>query len=527
MRTPNRGIVSAGHAATANAGATILREGGNAVDAAVAAAFASFVAEPLFTDLGGGGYMLVSSESGDQVYDFFVSTPGKGRKKPWVQASLDFRPVEIDFKGTKQVFHAGLGSGGVPGNIHGLCTAHKNAGRLPLQVILEPARALAKTGVIMSADMVHALEIIGPIFQLEPALRQLVSPHGTFLQEGETLRFSHLVEVFDRISEEGASPYYTGDCAQALVKSCEEFGGLITQEDLASYETIIRPARIEKTRHGRLITNPLPSVGGPLVSLGMRLIEELDWDLQLQEPEACVRVAQLLRQIERSRERHLNTTEPLGSDPFTDSQRVATIARQLLEQPEEETSPIPSPEGRGSTTHISVVDENGMAASITTSNGEGSGFLVPGAGIHLNNMLGEEDVNPHGFHQFQPGIRLPSTMCPTVFDDGQGRRTVLGSGGSSRIRSAIFQVVLRLGMGASLQDAVNAPRMHFQDQRLHLEPGWPQGTEFALKNAGLDVHLWQEKALYFGGVHSCQWTPEQSLVGMGDPRRGGKSASAL
>jgi gamma-glutamyltranspeptidase/glutathione hydrolase len=177
----------------------------------------------------------------------------------------------------------------------------------------------------------------------------------------------------------------------------------------------------------------------------------------------------------------------------------------------------------GSTTHVAVLDADGVCASVTCSNGSCSGVIVPGTGIHLNNMLGEEDLNPLGFHRHEPGARIPSMMAPTiVLRDGRPE-VGLGSAGSNRIRSAILQTTLRVvddRMGA--QEAVEQPRVHYENGVVEAEPGIDPAALDALEADGWKVQRWRERNLYFGGVQAVARDPETGeLTGGGDPRRGG------
>jgi gamma-glutamyltranspeptidase/glutathione hydrolase len=175
----------------------------------------------------------------------------------------------------------------------------------------------------------------------------------------------------------------------------------------------------------------------------------------------------------------------------------------------------------GGTTHVSVADADGGAASMTTSNGEGSGWVVPGTGVIANNMLGEDDLHPGGFHASPPGERVASMMAPSLVVDADGRvRLAVGSGGSKRIRTALVQVIAAvLDQHRDLRDAVEAPRLHWDGAQLHLEPGWPDAAVDALE-ARWPLTRWADLDLYFGGVHAV----EPGRAAAADPRRGGHAA---
>ncbi len=179
------------------------------------------------------------------------------------------------------------------------------------------------------------------------------------------------------------------------------------------------------------------------------------------------------------------------------------------------------------TTHISVADAEGNIASLTASNGEGCSYVLPGTGIMLNNMLGEEDLNPGGFNRWKKGARLASMMSPAVVEQADGTRFALGSGGSNRIRSAITQVLVNLlDFDMTPEQAVAAPRIHLEGDMLSLEPGFSEDPWPRFESAAPKTHLWPEKNLFFGGVHTVSVKPGGIFDGAGDPRRGGVVAYA-
>lgn len=185
------------------------------------------------------------------------------------------------------------------------------------------------------------------------------------------------------------------------------------------------------------------------------------------------------------------------------------------------------PENRhGSTTHISVLDKESQAVSITTSNGEGSGIVAPGTGIHLNNMLGEEDINPLGFHRLPAGETLSSMMAPSIFVRHGRPALILGSGGSNRLRGAILQVLCRHRLEAmDLEVAIHCPRLHNEGNVLDCEPGClSSGEEHILSGLGWNIHHWQQRSVYFGGVHAIAIDTHGHIQAVGDPRRGGAVA---
>jgi gamma-glutamyltranspeptidase/glutathione hydrolase len=461
------GKVAAGHPLTAEVGARVLREGGNAVDAAIAAMLTSWVAEPLLTGPGAGGYMLVAGAGETEtLLDFFVAAPGFGA----TGAPAELVAVEVSFGDATQVFNVGAASVGTYGNPAGIEEAARRWGTVPLADLAAPAAAHARDGVPMNAQQAYIYSILEGIV------------HERLLREGELFQDPDLGDTIERLGAEGAAPFYTGDIAAAVVAELEPRGGVLTAEDLARYEAVARePVRVSY-RGREILTNPPPNAGGTLLAMAMTLLEEAAG-----EPDE-VALADVIEVVQ--------------------ARRTQGFVSQL-----------------GSTTHISVVDPEGRACSVTCTNGEGSGIWIPGTGIHVNNIMGEEDLNPLGFHQFPPGRRMPSMMAPTVVQGAEGVELVLGSAGSNRIRSAILQTIVGvIDRGLSVRDAVNAPRLHFEDGVVFTEPGI---DNHKLRQAGRTVTPFRRTNVFFGGVQAVERDPATgALSGAGDPRRGGAVVAA-
>jgi gamma-glutamyltranspeptidase/glutathione hydrolase len=513
-----RGVVAAGHPLTAEAGAKILREGGNAVDAAVCAVLASFAVESPLTGLGAGGYMLVHDGSTDgTLVDFFVAAPGLGE----LERREELLPIDVYFDETPQTFSIGAASCGVPGTAAGLAHALERFGSVPMSELVRPAIRFAWEGVPLNSQQAYIFEILAPILTHFEEGRRLYAPQGRILGEGETFRFPELAEALERYGTDGPDPFYDGEVGRAVAEHVAELGGFLSAEDMAAYEAVDRRPVRARFRGTEVLTNPPPSSGGILIAFCLELLERIG-AAGVEETIAVMRVAQ-----ERRTERFLaGLYEDDFAELFLDPEELDAAARELR------AGLDAGPPGRlpgdalGSTTHIAVLDGAGMCASVTCSNGSGSGVLVPGTGVHVNNMLGEQDLNPFGFHLTPPGRRMPSMMAPTiVMHDGEVIAG-LGSAGSNRIRSAILQVVLRLVADRMhVADAVHAPRVHFEDGVVQTEPGVDSLALGRVEGAGTPVARWRRPNLYFGGVQAVAREGAR-LSGGGDPRRGGAVATA-
>jgi gamma-glutamyltranspeptidase / glutathione hydrolase len=491
MAEAEKGVVAAGHPLTAQAGARVLRQGGNAVDAAIAAMLTSFVSEPLLTGLGAGGYMLVAGGDAEPaLLDFFVQAPsriGDG-------SEAELRGVDVSFGDAAQVFHIGPASCGVYGAPAGVCEALRRWGTVPLEELAAPAGALAREGVVLNAGQAYIAEILTSLLTSTPECGALWAPAGRILREGELLRNPELGDALDRLARDGAEPFYRGDVASAVCDWLGAHGGSLTAGDLGGYRALEREPVEVSYRDRRILTNPPPSAGGTLLAYALALLDRGATPPSLGGVVEAMAAAQS--------ERTPAFVEGLAEDGFLER----FLASHL-----------------GSTTHISVIDAAGRACSVTCTNGEGSGVVVPGTGIHLNNVMGEEDLNPLGFHLHPPGRRMPSMMAPSiVMRDGEVE-LVLGSAGSNRIRSALLQTIVGVvDHGMAVEEAVRAPRVHFEDGVLFAEPG----IELAeLDPADLQIVRFGALNLFFGGVQAAQ-RRDGILTGAGDPRRGGVAVSA-
>ena len=514
MHKNPKGVVAAGHPQTAEAATLILEAGGNAFDAVVAAHLAACVAEPVLASLGGGGYLLTHDGSRGRLFDFFVHTPLQQQPPP----DIDFFPITADFGTTTQEFHIGLGAVATPGVVRGLWQIQRNLGRLPMRTVAEPAIDLARGGVTVNAFQAYIFQIVAPIFLARTeTLATYRSPSRTdrLIQQGERLRQPELGDTLEALTREGEALFYEGEIATAIETLCQE-GGLLSRQDLHQYRLIERQPLALSYRGNPVLTNPPPSSGGILIAFALKLLETCDLSRShfgsIEHLQLLTRVQELTQEARQTT--GVDETHSEGGPPLLEEAFLAPYRRQLLDHPL----------CRRGTTQISVMDREGNCASLTTSNGEGCGTLIPGTGIMLNNMLGEEDLNPHGFHHWPANRRMTSMMAPTLsFLDG--RRIALGSGGSNRLRTAILQVLINLiDFRMNLERAISSPRLHFERGTLNLESGFPPDTLEKLLPL-YPHHLWPDINLYFGGVHAVSFA-NHSLEGAGDPRRGGCSLLA-
>jgi gamma-glutamyltranspeptidase/glutathione hydrolase len=452
-----RGALAAGHPLTAGAGADVLRAGGNAVDACLAAAAVSWICESPLTGPGGGGFLLVhrAAEARTQLLDFFVVLPARAA------APSELIELVVDFGDSQQIFYTGPMSVAVPGTVLGLWEANVRWGSMPWADLLAPAIRLAREGVVLNEAQAYLHEILDPLLRYSPEGDALYGP-GRALSVGERLVMPELADTLERIAVEGPDYLYRGELAERIAAHVP-----VTLDDLARYDVIEREPLTVSFRGDELRTNPPPSAGGRLLAVGL---------------------------------------EALGAAEATPLAIVRAMEAQDAIRRAEEV---------GGTTHISAVDGNGDAASLSCSLGSSGGVVVPGTGLQLNNMLGE----PQLVGEERPGERLTSLMTPSLLLHEGRPRLVLGSAGSTRLHGAILQVVANVAArGLRVEQAVEAPRIHFEDGVAHCED--PAAAD-ELEAAGYPVVRWRQQNLFFGGVSAVELRDDGSLAGAGDPRRGG------
>lgn len=502
------GGIAAGHRFTAQAGAEVLADGGSAADSAIAALLAACVCEPVLASPGGGGFALVSGGSKPTCLDFFVHTP----RSPLGRRHDGLDEIDADFGGVTQTFHIGPGSVATPGFLPGLFALHERYGKLPMTRLSEFAISLAKEGVQLTGFQARLSRIVEPILVATPECRALYCKEDHLLAEGEVFTNPALADALDAIAREGLRIATEGEIAHAMLAAAS--GGHMTVDDFDRYEAVWReplkrslPSLAHHVpdgadRHTRpsdarllnLATNPIPSAGGGLIAAILaryRASEAYD----------PLNFANALDAVDRR-------WRALGKPVGFDDAMMGSDPVQLT---------------TNGTTHVSVIDKDGMAVAITVSNGEGNGHIVPGCGFMLNNMLGEDDLLADGPGSWQPDQRLASMMAPTLVADEKGGMLALGSGGSNRIRSAMAQVLLRWGVhGQALEEAIRAPRLHVEEGHLDSEPGFDPEP---LQRAFEDHHIWDDPSMFFGGAHGVERRVNAdgrvSLEGAGDERRDG------
>ena len=496
-----RGVIAAGDYQSANAGAWVLAQGGNAYDAVIAAMLAAPVCEPVFTSLGGGGFLMAASPYKEPaLYDFFVDVP------PNNQNDKEFFPIYVDFGKTVQEFHIGAASAAIPGLVAGIEALHQDRATLPLETLIQPALKYATKGIKLSTIQASFIRLLEPIFTSTPQIKALYAPNDNLIDESHLFKNPAYGDFLKAFAKEGAALFYKGSIANNIEKLCQEKSGLIDKNSLLNYQVHVRkPLKFEFDGF-QIFTNPPPSSGGTLIAFTLGLLQSHE----LKEYGSREHITKLMEA--------LHVTSDFRKE-YVDKALHSPELLDILDNVRVLQNYSISLKSRlnlwGNTTHISVMDASGNAASATTTNGEACGHLIPETGILLNNMLGEEDLNPHGFFGWPQGVRLPSMMAPTVLYKENLPQIALGSAGSNRIRSAIINTILGMSrFGKNIQEAIDAPRVHLERGEIYMEPNFCEDPSFL--ESRYKLISFHEKNLYFGGVQGVTL----QLQGGADSRRG-------
>ncbi len=553
-----RGMVAAGEPLAADAGARMLRTGGNAVDAAVATTFALSVTLPHATGLGGGGFLLLwlpgpsPALSRSQLPE---CRQARARELPLgagLAVGVDFREAApalarsdqfLDARGAvdRQRATRSLQSAAVPGTVAGLLLAQRCYGRLPLRQVLAPAIQLARQGVPVSRNFSQSLQAGSALLQADPSSRQLFFPGGAPLQPGQSLVQPQLAATLERIARGGNAGFYAGPTAQALTALMAQGGGLISAADLGAYRARpVTPLQIRFRGHPVLALPP-PSGGLTLLQL-LRLLEPYNLAASGRNSAATLHTlaeAMNLAYLQRNSllgdpgETPIATS--IAAERFLGDHAIGALRAQIQPQRHRPAAdllaqPLVIKEG-ADTTHVSVADRHGALVAVTSSINfaYGNGITVPGAGFLLNNQMDDftaKPGSPNGFGLVQgpanaiaPGRRPLSSMAPVLVFRPDGSPWIAsGSPGGSRIITTVLQVLLnRLVHGLNLAAAVAAPRIHSQllPDRIEWEEGISPDTLQLLRERG---HALQ-RAAAMGAAQSVELIRGGGSYGVNDPRR--------
>jgi len=497
MGKPRLGI-AAGNALGAEAAAQVACDGSNAVDACLAAAVMGWVAEPFFTSIGGSGFVTVRTPDGKvEVFDGNNAMP---TTVP-AQRGQGIKRVFMDYS---DGMYTGIGAGavGIPGILAATYKAWEAHGKIEWSAIMQPAIDAARQGLPFPKTSAYYLSVTWePIWSTYAESSAIFAPEGRPLLEGEKFVQPELAEALELIANKGPDAFYSGELASDFAEVMAGDDGFIGVDDLRSYEAIVRSPLEVMSFGWKVESNPPPATGGALLAHMLARLESA----RLEDPAGRLSAfVDAQRAGMTHRDRLMGDPDTVVADADESVSSIGTLGRS-------------SPE----TTHASSADSDGYVCAVTESSGYGAGVTV--RGMLLNNVLGEEELNPLGVHALKPGSRCHSNMAPTIAT-GPGRVVGLGSPGATRIVGAVTQCFLRLAVdNDDLATAVSAPRAHLDlreaGETLCFEPGLP-GTEVT------DVRFrpYDDIHMYFGAVQAASVAEDGTVDAAHDPRRSGKSA---
>lgn len=486
-------------------GVEVLRKGGNAVDAAVAVAFALAVTHPFAGNLGGGGFLLLRTADGRTTtfVDFREKAPEKATRDMYLDSSG--KPTRDSLVGWR--------AAGVPGTVRGLELAHKKYGSKPWAQLVRPAIRLARNGFPVSYILSNQLrsEMTVKLLGGFPESKKIFLKDGAFYEPDELLVQRDLAATLERIAKHGARDFYEGETARKLAAEMEKNGGLITAADLKAYQAVERKPLTGTYKGYDIITAPPPSSGGIGILQMMGMLENSGY-----EKSGAGSAATYHYLAETMRRYYADRSEYLGDPDFFKVPVSGLLRREYIEHwrnsidreratPSDSIKPgNPAREESAETTHFNIVDAQGNAVALTytLNGGYGNGVTVPGLGFLLNNEMDDFSAKPGSPNLFgliqgesnaiQPGKRPLSSMTPTIVVKDGKPFLLVGAPGGSRIITAVMQVILNIiDFKMNPQDAVDFPRIHHQwlPDRLEFETGVSPDTLALLQSKGHNVEV--------------------------------------
>jgi gamma-glutamyltranspeptidase/glutathione hydrolase len=467
-----RGMVASQNELASKIGADAIRDGGSAVDAAVATAFALAVVHPTAGNIGGGGFLVYRPGSGEPVaYDFRETAPAKSSPTMFLK----------DGKYSAELQHNSYLAVGVPGTVAGLHLAWKEQGKLPWKRLVEPAVALARDGFPVSDGLARSLKNELHAFEKYPASVAQFSKNGAPYETGDTLKQPDLARTLEKIAVEGPAGFYEGDTALALAREMAAHGGLITRADLKNYKAVRRVPVKGSYRGYEIISMPPPSSGGVALIEMLNVLEGYDLSkMGFGSANEIHLVAESMKRAFSDRAHYLGDPDFNHDMPLARlmSKDYATELRGTISRDHTvKASPTTFewPHESDETTHISVVDgdRNAVSLTYTLEQGYGVKIVVPGAGFLLNNEMGDFNAAPglttaEGLIGTEPNLAAPqkrmlSSMAPTILARDGALFMVTGSPGGRTIINTVLETILDVvDFGMNAQEAVDAPRFHHQ-----------------------------------------------------------------
>jgi gamma-glutamyltranspeptidase/glutathione hydrolase len=488
MPSDRSAVVSGGHDLTCQTALEVMKAGGNAVDASIAALAMMFIAEPAMASPGAGGFASVKfAGQKARSFDFFCQTPME--KKPMER--VHYEEVIVDFGDDQETFYAGNASTAVPGTIAGMYALQEEFGTMGMKELFEPAILKMKEGVALNQFQQYDLSLLEKIFLLHERGQAIFGKEGRIKSVGETIKMPELADFMEILAIEGPDLFYQGEIAALVDQIHKEQGGLLSRKDFEDYKVERSAGRTFHFRQTQISTVGAPFLGGMILETILSHFKSLD----TQREKRIHDLANLFHKVAKIQKEEASLTNAL------------------------KTGRLPLPNKRGATSHFSIIDPSGNAVSLTISLGEGSGLFLPGSQIHLNNMLGELALLPGDLHSWVPGRRLNSMMTPVILEMKNGDLLVLGTGGAGRIPYVLSSYIIDF-LSSYPQvnlDTINKfPRIHATPHTLHAE--YPLDIQ-SIPFEG-EKKQWKGHSLFFGGVNAVYKTGDRYFASADQRREG-------
>ncbi len=526
-----KAMVVAADPIAADVGLKILKQGGNAIDAAVAVGFALAVTYPAAGNIGGGGFMVLRLADGTvKTLDYREMAPSAATRDMF----LDKNGTFLDEKST--VGHLACG---VPGSVAGMMYAQRRYGKLSRAQVMKPAIDLAEKGFHLHYRLSEDLERMIPEFSMYRSSKKAFTKNGKPYKEGDLFRQRDLAQTLRRIRDKGRDGFYKGETAKLIVAEMKRGGGLISLKDLDNYGSVIRDP-VRGTYRGYEIISMGPSSGGGIMLVQMLNILEgyrlaqYGWN----SSKAVMRMTEAMRRVYADRAEFLGDPDYvkipvawLTSKEYA-AQRRATIDTTRATPSSEISHGVPPPPEKDHTTHYSVVDRYGNCVSVTTTLNDsfGSKVVVTGAGFLLNDEMDDFSAKPGAPNKYglvgssanaiEPNKRMLSSMTPTIVLKEGKPFMIIGTPGGSTIMTTILQVIVNVvDFKMTLQEAIDAPRIHHQwmpDRLMCEERALSQETIDNLRAMGYTVHVRENTTGLAEGIMFDR--KKGLLLGASDPR---------
>ena len=520
------GVVSTSKVEASRIGAEILRKGGNAIDAAVAAGFALGVVEPNSSGLGGGGFMLIRiAKTGETVFiDFRERAPQKSSPEMWT--------VGADGKVVGNQKLEGGKAAAVPGEVAGLLYALENYGTMSREQVIRPAANLAKNGFYVTPTLSNDMKSQFDKLEKYPeSAKVFLNQEGLPYEVDDLFTNPDMAKTLDIIIKNGKDGFYKGEVAEAIVKTLNKYDGLYTMEDLANYKPLVRQPVKGTYRGYEIISSPSPSSGGAIVIEILNILENFDiGSLKVNSPEYLHLFSEAYKLAYADRAKYMGDSDytPVPMKGFVSKKYAKEIAKDIdLKVSHDSKAHDPWLYESEDTTHYSIADKEGNMVAITkTVNGLfGNSVVVDGYGFVMNNEMDDFVLGAGHPNSVAPSKTPLSSMSPTiVLKDGKPFM-VLGSPGATKIISTVSQVISRvIDHKMGMQDAIDAPRLWDNtSNKINVETRIPDETLKQLEAMGHKTNKTSEWDRGMGSVQGVLYKADGTLEGGADPRRDGKA----